>query len=299
MLKHLFVLLLVMISLNSFGFLYPQESPLKKAEESGHILSQRTLALKYLLKKNRYQKYSEKIKQGLTQRVAYLKENPNIILPKMNFENQHFAFDYGHWNDYETWPNFKIVYGLCQGVTLSLRQFHYFARFKPDEVVDPALSEEIYLNAIDKIIDNKIATFPGIKDLATLSAFSKKIKSKLQNLIVHYWATYSLIEGGLSYSQIPPLEDETIDSLYKEIKNFLDRNFEPRIIWRWGNKRQVHVIRVRSLKPMQANHCFNLNYVETDGLESDLKLCPLRDRVRLAKNEWYFFSKFSEELNSI
>lgn len=253
--------------------------------------------------------------------ISYLKQlllNDNFRLPskpKLKFEEKmqvisnRIASSYKDpkTNEYIS-PNFLYVeYGLCMGYTVTMRQFHYFGFFDTTKV--PVYDKKknfkewsaYYRKLIDNVFASKPTIIPGFKSLYELS--QSEVGDYLQRHIADQWALKnSNLEGAINWAMpLPRLTKGSVAKIKGKIDNFLNRNFEPLIIF-YDNSSfssYAHVQRAISTSEQNEKGCFKLKTLDIDGGINVNTICPGRDewRIEIAPNETLEFTDYYLNLN--
>jgi hypothetical protein len=230
-------------------------------------------------------------------------------LPKFHYDinNDAFSFNYGITGQYSKYPFLKIKYGLCMGFTVGLRKIHYFAHFEPgmkapfDRDTEPKKWLSFMKRKLDRVFAGRPTIIPEFFNLYELS--DSELKTYLQRHLTDQWAINNLSHKGLYYiSNLfdGPDNKEEVQKLHDRIQFYLDRNFEPKIMHRWGEWQEIHVVRALSITEMQGD-CFYIEGINTDNSSYWMNVCP-GEKVALSDNEearlsYYYnsYKKFCED----
>ncbi len=238
------------------------------------------------------QKYKQLEKEG----------KMSFKLPEFHYDLDFdaFPFTYGTSGTYSQYSFLKILYGLCMGFTTGLRKFHYFAYFKPemkapfDKETEKQKWLTFYQGLVDKVMRDEVTIIPGFKDLYELA--DKELRVYIQRHLADQWAINNLsIKGAIyltSYFKGPEDKKE-VSELRQEMISYLEKNFEPRVIWRWGETvRNTHIMRVKKVYPMQ-EECFDYEYINTDSITHMERVCP-GEKIEIVKGEFERFTAYFE-----
>ena len=187
---------------------------------------------------------------------------------------QVIAFNYKDEDgEYVDWAFLKIKWGLCTGYTTTLRKFQYLAFWDPDGEVphsyekEPKKWRKFYEKLIDKIMDNIPVVIPGFSGLRELS--ESNMAYYLQRHLADQWAVQNVGPGGVNAWLNPWNEqrwEKRREEIIKELRWYLDRNFEPNVYWGAVMFESSHVVRVIDLIHDEEKNDYTMKYLDTDGI---------------------------------
>lgn len=149
----------------------------------------------------------------------------------------------------------EMTQGFCWGHASLTSKFNRLAFFEPNQ--DPhfdlnAASEEeqnqaldYYKEQIDKIVDNKVAEFPGISNLNELSRYPG-LQTYLFDRMGELWADNAMTFQGLFTSlKSTPQSREDNEEFFRDVKRKIDNHEQPQIVFTRNNaKFMTHAVLV-------------------------------------------------------
>ncbi len=235
-------------------------------------------------------------------------------LPKHHHDLDYdaFPFTYGTTGQYSQYPFMKILYGLCMGFTTGLRKFHYLTYFNDeveapyDEFKQPEKWLNYYKSKLDSIMRGEVTIVNGMADLYELTggdvfgsndSLRKELQTYAMRHLTDQWAINNLSSRGLFYISgqfTGPENKSEVEAFRNKILDFHKRNFEPRVVWRWGESyRHIHIMRVNAVSEMTGD-CFIMQYVNTDSYLMQERVCP-GTKIEIATSEFERMTHFYHE----
>ncbi|WP_372654138.1 hypothetical protein [Halobacteriovorax sp.] len=139
--------------------------------------------------------------------------------------------------------------GFCWGHASVTSQFNRLAFFDKSAKPEYSLNSkdkseqkkafEYYKDLIDNVIDNKPTKIPGIKNLNELSGIPG-IESYMADKVAHSWGKRAMSTQGLSVGlSSSAMKRSESEEFFKSIKEKIDNNQQPQIVFTKRNKRMI------------------------------------------------------------
>lgn len=138
-------------------------------------------------------------------------------------------------------PEHVMTHGFCWGHTSVTSKFNRLTFFGPktnppfdNKSTDPEEQNKLidyYKAQIEKVLDNEVADFPGIKDLKELSSIPG-LEEYLYDRMGEIWADNAMTFQGLSVAMQSSSGDrEENKKFFDDVKNKLDNYQQPKIVF--------------------------------------------------------------------
>lgn len=152
----------------------------------------------------------------------------------LNFRND--------WSpNFENTPEHEMTAGFCWGHASITSKFNRLAFFDNDKQPpfdknspDPEVQNQLidyYREQIDKVLDNKVADFPGIKNLQELSDIPG-LEEYLYDKMGEAWADNAMTFQGLAtVMQAKPMKRKKNEKFFEDVKAKIDNHQQPQILF--------------------------------------------------------------------
>lgn len=186
----------------------------------------------------------------------------------------------------------EMTAGFCWGHASLTSKFNRLAFFDESaeppfnlDSPDPEVQNQItdyYREQIDKIVDNKVADFPGIPNLQALSD-RPGLEEYLYDKMGEIWADNAMTFQGLfTVMQASPMKKSKNEKFFEEVKEKLDNHQQPQIVFtKEGAMGMTHTVLVshyqqvgdetilclrdNNYSPQSNENCSNNMRIQPDG----------------------------------
>lgn len=151
--------------------------------------------------------------------------------------------------------------GYCWGHASVTSKFNRLAFFNPEDTqIKEALNAppnsdernqaiQYYKDVIDQVVDNKVTSIPGFRNLNEFSAHPD-LQTYLADKVANSWAERAMSMQGLSTAvRARAMEQEASEQFFKEIIKKIDHNQQPQIVFtKEGERFKTHAVLVSDYK---------------------------------------------------
>jgi hypothetical protein len=174
----------------------------------------------------------------------------------------------------------QMEYGLCAGLTITLRKFNMLSYFDPKQQWEKAPSKKrknkwikYYKKKIDRIQEGEAQIIPGFKNLYELSSNSD-LQPYIKQHIVRAWSQSngSIVRGIKQFTSTwKEYSKKNGEELYEKLKHRLSMDYNPIVYLaqpafsRLSRDQWIHVLQVFKISQMDENgefeiHLWDINY---------------------------------------
>jgi hypothetical protein len=198
------------------------------------------------------------------------------LLKKNSYRNQpQKEWSFSFYNNGASFSDILTMeFGLCSGMTSTLRKFNLLANFDatvsrsiPDRENHPKEWLKYYTDKIDQIIDYKMTTIEGFENLYSFSS-DPEIQKFIRESVVERWKenNVNLLQGAadgfLSVNQVMTKED--FQELHTDLKQRLEYGYNPIVYLSkpaeslFSKKQWIHVVMVIGVSAPKADGSFSV-----------------------------------------
>lgn len=211
---------------------------------------------------------------------ALHKDNPNSSLFRLLKKNSSRNKPQKEWSFpfYNNGDSFSDImtmeFGLCSGMTSTLRRFNMLTNFNPitnksipDKATQPKKWLKYYTDKVDQIVDYKMTTIEGFENLYSFAS-DPDIQKYIRENVVERWKENNInllqgaVDGFMSVNQEMTRKD--LKDLHEDLSQRLEYGYNPIVYLSrkaeklFSKKQWIHVVMVTGLSKPESDGSFNI-----------------------------------------